>query len=218
MGQHDPTGIIPADNIIMCVTDKDDVVAYLRKLHEVLGESGSGLLIEKAADTVASLGIDCIELPKERWGPDWQARAEAAEAKVARLTEELRKAEEGSISTVQRLHAEWVGRNFAHMTENELMLAHAAGVAEEYFELGQAIGPLVRAAIKRVNKIKPHEWSTEKVSDSLADMLIFASQLAESFNIDLGEVVARVAESVRARDWVAHRAAHKARVKAEEEG
>jgi len=87
MGQHDPTGIIPADNIIMCVTDKDDVVAYLRKLHEVLGESGSGLLIEKAADTVASLGIDCIELPKERWGPDWQARAEAAEAKVARLRE-----------------------------------------------------------------------------------------------------------------------------------
>ena len=143
-----------------------------------------------------------------------EAECDALRAEVARLTAALAEAEGRSMSTVQVLHSKWVRRNFSHMTTNELMLAHAAGVSEEYFELGQAIGPLVRAAIKCVNQIKPETWSIEAVGDALADMIIFACQLAESFGIDLGEVVVATAASVRERDWVAHRnflAAHAAR-------
>jgi len=118
---------------------------------------------------------------------------------------DIRAAVARDISAIQRAHTVWVKHNFPHMTKNELMLAHAGGVAEEYFELGQAIGPLVRAGIKCVNQIKPEDWSRERVSDALADMLIFACQLAESFGIDLGEVVASTAAEVQQRDWVNHR-------------
>lgn len=127
-------------------------------------------------------------------------RAEKAEAALA--AERM-----AGLSSTQQQHREWVKANFAHMTEREIGIAHAAGIAEEYFELGQAIAPIVRGAIKRLNGIRPETWSQEKIADALADMIIFACQLAESFEIDLGSVTSKVAKDVSQRDWAAYRAA-----------
>jgi NTP pyrophosphatase (non-canonical NTP hydrolase) len=136
----------------------------------------------------------------ELWEQCWRYQRAAREV----AEEELAALECRDLSVIQHQAAEWVREQFPHMSEDELGLAHALGVAEEYFELGQAIQPLVRAALKRKNQIRRESYDVSAVADAVGDVMVFLGQLAHSFGLDLGDVVKRTWEQVRGRDWNAY--------------
>jgi len=98
----------------------------------------------------------------------------------------------------------WVDKNFSDGLENRPE-HQALGMAEEYIELGQVIGVVVRGALKQAQGIRPETWQREVFEDAVADITIYLIAFCACEGIDWAKAVEQVWEGVRNRDWLAYR-------------
>lgn len=118
------------------------------------------------------------------------------------------------MSKLQVELARWQASKFPGVNREQ----QALGVSEELGETGAAIlmvvflqltrsvGKLDHAVLKHAQKIRGLD-DTEKaraaVADGIADMMVFASQLATYFRLDIGVLFEQTAREVMKRDWEA---------------
>jgi NTP pyrophosphatase (non-canonical NTP hydrolase) len=89
--------------------------------------------------------------------------------------------------------AAWQSRNFGACDARDQTL----GVCEEAGELAHA----VLKAHQRIRGYEDQDKLLAAVSDALGDLMVFATQVATHFRLDLWTVYVLTAEHVMRRDW-----------------
>ena len=76
--------------------------------------------------------------------------------------------------------------------------------------LAEEAGEACHACLKREQGIRCNEDHTAALHDALADVIIYACDVANAEGVDLAGLLAATWGKVRQRDWVAHRDAAEA--------
>ena len=97
------------------------------------------------------------------------------------------------MSSTQIKLARWQARNFGSATLQDLAL----GVCEEAGELAHA----VLKHLQGIRGLKDPQIAKIKIADALADVCIYATQIATLLRIDFGENYIATVEQVLERDW-----------------
>lgn len=104
-----------------------------------------------------------------------------------------------TLRTVQTELKPWQERNFP----NRPVWMPVMGLAEES-------GEACHALLKREQGIRCDEDHTANLHDALADIIVYACDVANAEGVDLASVLAATWAKVKQRDWVAHREAAEA--------
>ena len=115
--------------------------------------------------------------------------------------------DEGSSLQV-RLHR-WQSRNFQSQVSGEII--NTLGISEEVGECQDAVSGLVSASgrishatLKHHQKIRGYddrEKYRAEIADAIADISVYAMQLATCLRLDFWTLVAETAADVMQRDW-----------------
>ena len=97
-----------------------------------------------------------------------------------------------SLSTIQSEVKEWSYHNFG---EGGPGWRQILGMQEE-------LGELSHHYLKRAQKIRNNEDHDEGIEDSLGDFMIYAMDFCNKEYLSLEEIINRVCEKVKQRDWI----------------
>ena len=132
----------------------------------------------------------------ENCGADYMATGIEAGCPCLLKAENERLEGKDTLARVQQEQVTWVKHNF----ENRPAWMPIMGLSEE-------VGELNHAFLKREQKIRTSEDHSAMIKDALADIIIFACDVATAENIDLRKALEETWDKVKKRDWKAKRQA-----------